>query len=153
MLIGFLAMLHSSEMAILIRRDLVFPSDAMGLMQALYVHLRKPKTTRFARRQHEKIDDTIAIRILEALFGGLGPDECLFLVSPRIFRRLWDALSGHPLPCCSKSFYSRSAAWFWSYIFLPEDGESSIFGLARKVGQIQNFGVLLARSSGSNAFG
>ena len=85
-LIGFLAMLHPSEMVMLIRRDLVFPSDAMGHTQALYVHLRKPKTARFARRQHGKIDDTTAItnasfQLHLTLFGACGMPPCTFWAS------------------------------------------------------------------------
>ncbi|CAE7437485.1 Senp8 [Symbiodinium sp. CCMP2592] len=63
-LVGFLAMLHPTEMVQLIRKDLVFPSDTLGHTRALYVHLRKPKTARFARRQHGKIDDPFAMKVL-----------------------------------------------------------------------------------------
>ncbi|CAE7673514.1 Senp8 [Symbiodinium sp. CCMP2456] len=99
-LVGFLAMLHPTEMVQLIRKDLVFPSDALGHTRALYVHLRKPKTQRFARRQHGKIDDPIAIRVLEALFGKLAPHERLFAGSMHSFRKLWDAgLQFLGIPC------------------------------------------------------
>ncbi|CAE7218749.1 Senp8 [Symbiodinium microadriaticum] len=99
-LVGFLAMLHPTEMVQLLRKDLVFPSDALGHTRALYVHLRKPKTQRFARRQHGKIDDPIAIRILEALFGQLAPHERLFAGSMHSFRKLWDAgLQFLGIPC------------------------------------------------------
>ena len=99
-LVGFLAMLHPTEMVQLLRKDLAFPSDALGHTRALYVHLRKPKTQRFARRQHGKIDDPIAIRILEALFGQLAPHERLFAGSMHSFRKLWDAgLQFLGIPC------------------------------------------------------
>ena len=51
-MLGFGAMLHPSEMLGLTRRDLVFPRDLGFDNSSLYIHLRNPKTSRFARRQH-----------------------------------------------------------------------------------------------------
>ena len=51
-LIGFCGMLHPSEIVNLVRKDLVFPKDVAYDMPCMYVHLRNPKTARYARRQH-----------------------------------------------------------------------------------------------------
>ena len=51
-LIGFGAMLHPSEMISLVRRDLVLPRDTAFDSNSMFVHVRDPKTARFARRQH-----------------------------------------------------------------------------------------------------
>ncbi len=64
-LLGFSAMLHPGEMLSLTRADLVFPRDVEGDMDCLFVHVKNPKTARFARRQHGRIDDAFAIWILE----------------------------------------------------------------------------------------
>ena len=64
LILGFLAMLHPAEIVALTRRDLVFPEDTLGHTRSLFVHLRNPKTSRFARRQHGRIDDPAAIRFI-----------------------------------------------------------------------------------------
>ena len=64
LILGFLAMLHPAELVALTRRDLVFPEDTLGHTRSLFVHLRNPKASRFARRQHGRIDDPAAIRFI-----------------------------------------------------------------------------------------
>ena len=71
MLLGFSAMLHPGELILLCRRDLVFPSDVANDMACMFIHLQNPKTARFARRQHARIDDSQVIRLAEAAFGRL----------------------------------------------------------------------------------
>ena len=93
-IIGFLAMLHPGELTELLRRDLVFPVDTLGHTSCLFVHLRNPKTSRFARRQHGRIDDEAAIRFLFALRGHLSPDDRIYPASLHSFRRQWDAVLG-----------------------------------------------------------
>ena len=93
-IIGFLAMLHPGELTELLRRDLVFPVDTLGHTSCLFVHLRNPKTSRFARRQHGRIDDEAAIRFLFALLGHLSPDDRIYPASLHSFRRQWDAVLG-----------------------------------------------------------
>ena len=91
-MVGFLGMLHPSEFLALTRRDLVLPRDAMISEQILYVHVRNPKTARFARRQHCKIEDTLVIRYLDSLFGDYPLDQSLYPGSASTYRRQWDAV-------------------------------------------------------------
>ena len=93
-IIGFLAMLHPSELVLLTRRDLVFPEDNLGHTSSLFVHLRSPKTSRFARRQHGCIDDAAAIAFLFTMLGSLRPSDRIYPASLHSFRRQWDAVLG-----------------------------------------------------------
>ena len=87
-------MLHPSELVLLTRRDLVFPADNLGHTTSLFVHLRSPKTSRFARRQHGRIDDAAAIAFLFTMVGGLSPNDRIYPASLHSFRRQWDAVLG-----------------------------------------------------------
>lgn len=87
-MLGFAAMLHPSEMLSLTRRDLVFPRDLGYDSASLYIH-RNPKTSRFARRQHGRIDDPVIIAVAERLFGSLWLDDRLFKASMGVFRKQW----------------------------------------------------------------
>ena len=89
---GFLAMLHPGELVELTRRDLVFPEDTLGHTSSLFVHLRNPKTSRFARRQHGRIDDQAAIQFLFSLVRGLPPGARLYPGSTHSFRKQWNAI-------------------------------------------------------------
>ena len=91
-LIGFSAMLHPGELIGLTRKDLVFPRDVGYDMDCLFVHVRNPKTSRFARRQHGRIDDAGLIMIFEKLFGSLPLNEKLFVGSISLFRKQWNAI-------------------------------------------------------------
>lgn len=91
-LLGFAAMLHPSEMVALVRRDLVFPSDLHHDGSSLSVRIRDPKTARFARRQHGRIDDQMIIQFAEATFGSLALDSPLYPGSIQSYRRQWDAI-------------------------------------------------------------
>ena len=99
-LLGFSAMLHPSEMLALTRRDLVFPSDVGFESVSLFLHVRDPKTARFARRQHGRIDDPNVILVTQRLFGALDLDEKLYPGSMAAFRNQWDAvMSRLGIPC------------------------------------------------------
>ena len=91
-LLGFAAMLHPSEMLNLYRKDLIFPGDVAFDTSSLYVRVRDPKTARFARRQHSRVDDTGIIQVTEALFSGLQGDDKLYPGSMSAFRRQWNAI-------------------------------------------------------------
>ncbi len=88
--LGFSAMLHPAEMLQLTRRDLVFPKDLEYEMQCLFIHVRNPKTARFARRQHGRVDDPFVIRFLEHLYFKLPLDARLFPWTISVFRRQWN---------------------------------------------------------------
>ena len=92
LLLGFGALLHPSEMLNLCRRDLVFPSDMHFDSSSLYVRIRDPKTARFARRQHGRIDDPSIIALTEKLFGKLSLDSKLYPGSASTFRKQWDSV-------------------------------------------------------------
>ena len=92
-LLGFSAMLHPGEMLSLTRADLVFPRDVEGDMDCLFVHVKNPKTARFARRQHGRIDDAFAIWILERLFFfHFRLTDRLYPGTAVQFRRQWDSV-------------------------------------------------------------
>ena len=91
-LLGFGAMLHPSEMVALVRRDLVFPSDLHHDTASLFVRIRDPKTARFARRQHGRIDDQVIINFAESVFGGLPLGAQLYPGSLGSYRRQWNAI-------------------------------------------------------------
>ena len=93
-LLGFSAMLHPSELLALCRKDLIFPSDVSFDCLSLFVRVRDPKTARFARRQHGRVDDSEVIHLLEELYGGLPPASRLYPGSMAIFRRQWNAVMG-----------------------------------------------------------
>ena len=91
--LGFGGMLHPNEFLRLTRRDLVFPEDAMMLEQsALYIFIKNPKTARFARRQHVRVDDRSLIFVAGALFRDKPLDTPLFGASTAVFRRQWNCL-------------------------------------------------------------
>eukprot|EP00439_Symbiodinium_sp_Y106_P070486 s3201_g12.t1 len=46
----------------------------------------------FAQRQHGRIDDEFAIRIIKSIFGSLARDSFLYPASAHTFRRQWDAI-------------------------------------------------------------
>ena len=94
-LIGFAAMLHPSEMMALERRDLIFPADVCRDTESLFVRIRDPKTARFARRQHGRIDDQCIIQVAEHVFGALPPSTKLFPGSINVFRKQWNSIMLH----------------------------------------------------------
>eukprot|EP00438_Fugacium_kawagutii_P003919 Skav224640 [mRNA] locus=scaffold1918:42447:43379:+ [translate_table: standard] len=91
-LLGFAAMLHPSEMVALTRKDLVFPKDVAYDMACLYIHLQNPKTARFARRQHGRIDDIQIICIVERIFADIPLSGRLYHGSMSLFRKQWDSI-------------------------------------------------------------
>ena len=91
-LLGFSAMLHPAEMMALTRRELLFPSDLCHDAPCLFVKLNNPKTARFARRQHGRIDDEWTIRILYHLFGSVSLDTKIYPYSLATFRKQWNAI-------------------------------------------------------------
>ena len=102
-LIGFLGMLHPAEFVPLLRSDLLLPQDSLLQTPVFYVHLRHPKTARFARRQHCKIDDVVILRFVEKIYGHLPPQEVLFPGSISAYRRRWNAVLSHlGVPCMQK---------------------------------------------------
>ena len=91
-LLGFAAMLHPSEIMALHRGDLIFPSDISFDTGSLYVRVRDPKTARFARRQHGRIDDPEIIFFAESMFGKLLPGSKLYTGSMTLFRKQWNSV-------------------------------------------------------------
>ncbi|OLP74955.1 hypothetical protein AK812_SmicGene45344, partial [Symbiodinium microadriaticum] len=91
-LIGFLCMLHPAEMLCLTRQDLVFPEDALSPDPVAYVHIRSPKTHRFARRQHSRLEDPLVLRMLQALYLDLPLASRLFRGSMHTYRRQWNSV-------------------------------------------------------------
>ena len=94
-LIGFICMLHPAEFITLHRRDLILPADAMSADRVAYIHVRNPKTARFARRQHARLDDNLVLQFLESRYGSLPLAEKLFRGSLHTYRRQWNAIMSH----------------------------------------------------------
>ncbi|CAE7376299.1 unnamed protein product [Symbiodinium sp. CCMP2592] len=91
-LIGFLCMLHPSEYLPLTRGDLILPEDVFSKDRIAYVSVKNPKTARFARRQHCRLEDDSVLRFIEALFGPLPFDGRLYPGSMNTFRSQWNAV-------------------------------------------------------------
>ncbi len=99
-LLGFGAMLHPAEMMALVRKDLIFPQDIHHDSSSLYIRVRDPKTARFARRQHGRIDDPGIISFAFAVFGALPLESRLYPASASGFRRQWNLVMGRlGVPC------------------------------------------------------
>ncbi|CAE7648076.1 unnamed protein product [Symbiodinium sp. CCMP2592] len=90
--VGFLCMLHPAEMIPLVRQDLVFPADALTRDPVAYVHIRNPKTQRFARRQHSRLEDPLVLEWLHAMYFDLPLHARLFRGSMHVYRRQWNAV-------------------------------------------------------------
>ena len=102
-LLGFLGMLHPAEFIFLLRSDILLPSDTLVDERVLYIHIRQPKTARFARRQHCKVDDLIVLKFIEKVFGSLHASCRLFPYGVSAYRRRWDSIMArlgvpHSLP-------------------------------------------------------
>ena len=93
-LIGFPGMLHPAEFISLLRSDLFLPGDTLNETAAFYVHIRNPKTARFARKQHCKIDDPCVLAYVAKVFGALAPNASLFAGGTSAYRRRWDHVLG-----------------------------------------------------------
>ena len=94
-MIGFAGMLRPGEFLTLRRQDLMLPRDTNFSVSALYVHLRNPKTARFARRQHVKISDPDIILFVDSLFSGLHLDAKLYSASPGAYKSQWNSIMKH----------------------------------------------------------
>lgn len=93
--LGCAGMLHPNEFICLRRKDLIFPTDSLETKEVLYVHIKNPKTARFARRQHVRIDDASVLLLSRLLFEHLALDALLFNGSIAVFRRQWNACLDH----------------------------------------------------------
>eukprot|EP00438_Fugacium_kawagutii_P015642 Skav215148 [mRNA] locus=scaffold2462:83903:87145:- [translate_table: standard] len=91
-LLAFSGMLHPNEFIHLRRADLMLPADTGWATEAIYIHLRNPKTARFARQQHVKISDPDVIRFVVQYFGKFALDEKLFNASLFSYRSQWNAI-------------------------------------------------------------
>ena len=60
--------------------------------QELFLRISNPKTARFARRQHGRIDDPSVIALVETIFGHLQKEQKLFPASIHVFRKQWNAI-------------------------------------------------------------
>ena len=110
LIVSFLAVLHPGELIALTRKDLVFSEDILGHASSLFVHLTNPKTSRFARRQHGRIDDDLAIQFVFTVAHGLRLDEKIYPGSLHTFRRQWDAVPRKFRSCRMDSGSVGSAA-------------------------------------------
>ena len=91
-LLAFAGMLHPSEFVGLERRHLMFPRDTFYTTSALYIHLKNPKTSRFARQQHVKISDPEVIQYVDYHFGALSLSERIYNASISAYRNQWTAI-------------------------------------------------------------
>ena len=91
-MIAFAGMLHPAEFIGLERCDLMLPRDTFFSTDVLYIHLKNPKTYRFARQQHVKISDPEIISFVDALFGKFPLKMKLFGGSISMYRNQWNAI-------------------------------------------------------------
>ena len=63
---------------------MVFPADALSPDPVAYVHIRNPKTQRFARRQHARLEDPSVLALLSAF-------PRLYALM-HVYRRQWKAV-------------------------------------------------------------
>ena len=64
----------------------------MSRLEVLYIHIRNPKTSRFARRQHARVDDPTILLLARCIFFALPLDAKLFNASIAVFRRQWNSI-------------------------------------------------------------
>ena len=57
-----------------------------------YVHVRNPKTARFARRQRCRLEDRSVLSFITALFGALPFDKKLYPGTKNTFQSQWNAI-------------------------------------------------------------
>ena len=91
-LLGFLCMLHPNEFIALTRGDLVLPVDALSSDRIAYIHRGNPKTARFARRQHCRLEDDLTLRFLEARYTSRPFAERIFRGSLHTYRQQWNSI-------------------------------------------------------------
>ena len=91
-MIAFAGMLHPAEFIQLERSDLMLPRDTCFTTKALYVHLKNPKTARFARQQHVKISNPDIIFFVDSLFAELPLRQKIFGASISAYRNQWNAI-------------------------------------------------------------
>lgn len=147
-LLGFAAMLHPSEMVALTRKDLVFPSDVAYDIPCLYIHLQNPKTARFARRQHGRIDDVQIIAVTECIFGKAPLSSRLFPGSLTLFRKQWDAVLtflGVPHRQAQRGATPSTLRGSGATFSLQSNRRCSMDCMEGSLGPSQDFRVLLAR--------
>lgn len=90
--LGFAGMLHPNEFINLVRRDLCFPEDALGKLEVLYVHIRNRKTSRFARRQHARVDDPTILLLARCVFFNLPLEARLLNAGIAVLCRQWNCI-------------------------------------------------------------
>ena len=91
-LMGFTGFLHPKEFLLCTRQLLVLPRDFLMSHHSAYVHIPDPKTARYARRQHARIDDPQVVCLLDAIFGNLPSDELLYPTGAQAYRRRWNLI-------------------------------------------------------------
>ena len=67
----------------------------MASDRVAYIHLTNPKTARFARRQHCRLEDKGVLNFLEAFCETWGPDRLLYSGTANTYRTQWNAVMRH----------------------------------------------------------
>ena len=91
----FYGMARVGEVLQCVRGDLLLPSYLLTEYKGCaYLHLRKSKTSSRGnfKKQHLRIDDPVAVKLLEKIYCDAVPDVLLFAGSPSIFRARWNYL-------------------------------------------------------------
>ena len=91
--LAFMGLLRPNELLKLTRQDLVLPEQAYNPPARLYINIPHSKTSaRGARHQHVRIDDSVLIPFISALWTGAPCSHQLLGMSPYLFRKRWDQL-------------------------------------------------------------
>ena len=93
-LLAYAGMLHPAEFIDLERRDLMLPADTCYTTRDLYIHLRNPKTARFARQQHVKICDPEILHFAVRVFSEFPLREKLYGATISAYRGQWNCIMG-----------------------------------------------------------
>ena len=93
-LLAYAGMLHPAEFIDLEGRDLMLPADTCYTTRDLYIHLRNPKTARFARQQHVKISDPEILHFAVRVFSEFPLREKLYGATISAYRGQWNCIMG-----------------------------------------------------------
>eukprot|EP00439_Symbiodinium_sp_Y106_P018012 s7219_g2.t1 len=94
-LLAFYGLARIGEVLKCRRRDLLLPQDLLDdELHVVYLNFRESKTATRGRPkvQHTRVNDSLAVALIEQAFSDLAPDHLLWPSSPAAYRYRWDFL-------------------------------------------------------------
>lgn len=90
---GFYGICRIGEVLRASRRELLTPEDLLSEEQVVYLRILSPKSrNRGPRVQYTKIEDEVAVRLIQTVWQKLHARQQLVVISAASFRRRWDAI-------------------------------------------------------------